>query len=100
MAWSRAVSPTRTRTARHRITRSTPLAAPARNFAFRHAEAYRLMFMVTQKDAEAKDPALQRAVERARATMSYHVKQMVKEGLVPGPPMIRTLMPPPSSPLI
>jgi AcrR family transcriptional regulator len=56
------------------------------NFAFMHAEAYRLMFTVAQKDAEAKDKGLQLAVERARATMSYHVEQLVKEGVLEGDP--------------
>ena len=44
------------------------------------------MFTVAQKDAEAKDRALQEAVERARATMSYHVEQLVKEGVFEGDP--------------
>jgi AcrR family transcriptional regulator len=56
------------------------------NFAFMHAEAYRLMFTVAQKDAEAKDKGLQLAAERARATMSYHVEQLVKEGVFQGDP--------------
>ncbi|SRR5579885_720803 len=56
------------------------------DFAFTHAEAYRLMFTVAQKDAEANDPNLQLAVERARATMSYHVKQLVNEGIFEGDP--------------
>jgi len=55
-------------------------------FAFMHAEAYRLMFEVTQNDAEAKDSGLQLAVERARATISYHVDQLVKEGVFQGDP--------------
>ena len=41
---------------------------------------------MTQKDAERKDPALQQAAERARATMSYHVEQLVKEGVFEGDP--------------
>jgi AcrR family transcriptional regulator len=56
------------------------------DFAFHNAEAYRLMFQVTQQDAEAHDPALQLAVERARATMSFHVKQLVKAGVLEGDP--------------
>ncbi|HUJ45780.1 MAG TPA: TetR/AcrR family transcriptional regulator [Rhizomicrobium sp.] len=55
-------------------------------FAFTHAEAYRLMFMVKQKDAEAKDPALQLALERARATMSHHVKLLIDVGIFEGDP--------------
>jgi len=55
-------------------------------FAFMHAAAYQLMFTITQKDAEAKDPRLQMAIEHARATMSYHVAQLVKEGVFEGDP--------------
>ena len=54
------------------------------DFAFHNAEAYRLMFQVRQRDAEARDPALQQAAERARATMSYHVKQLVEAGVLEG----------------
>src|SRR5581483_8067883 len=56
------------------------------DFAFTHAEAYRLMFTVMQKDAEAKDPNLRLAAERARATMSYHIEQLIKEGVFEGDP--------------
>ena len=48
------------------------------------AEAYRLMFQVRQRDAEARDPALQEAAERARATMSYHVKRLVEADVLEG----------------
>ena len=68
------------------IAKSEAAGKAYANFAFLHAEAYRLMFTVAQKDAEAKNRALQEAVERARATMSYHVKQLVKEGVFEGDP--------------
>ena len=68
------------------IAKSEAAGKAYANFAFLHAEAYRLMFTVAQKDAEAKDRALQEAVERARATMSYHVEQLVKEGVFEGDP--------------
>jgi AcrR family transcriptional regulator len=68
------------------ITQSEAAGKAYEDFAFTHAEAYRLMFMVSQKDAEAKDPLLQHAVERARATMSYHIRQLVNAGLFEGDP--------------
>jgi AcrR family transcriptional regulator len=68
------------------VAKSNAAGKAYENFAFMHAEAYRLMFMVTQKDSELCDPALALAVERARATMSYHVKQLVKEGVLEGDP--------------
>ena len=66
--------------------RSEAAGKAYQDFAFTHAEAYRLMFMVTQKDAEAKDPALQLALERARATMSHHVKLLIDAGIFEGDP--------------
>lgn len=54
------------------------------DFALHHAEAYRLMFQVRQQDREAKDPNLQLAVERARATMSYHVRRLIEAGVLEG----------------
>lgn len=68
------------------IAKSNAAGKAYEDFAFANAEAYRLMFMVTQKDAERKDPGLQQAAERARATMSYHVEQLVKEGAFEGDP--------------
>ena len=56
------------------------------DFAFNNAEAYRLMFQVRQEDEEAKDPNLQLALERARATMSYHVKRLIDAGVLEGDP--------------
>lgn len=68
------------------IEKSNAAGKAYQDFAFAHAEAYRLMFTVMQKDAEAKDPDLQRAAERARATMSYHVRQLIEEGIFEGDP--------------
>ena len=56
------------------------------DFAFHNAEAYRLMFQVRQEDKEAKDPNLQLALERARATMSYHVKRQIEANVLQGDP--------------
>ena len=56
------------------------------NFAFQHANAYWLMFQVRQQDREAKDPNLQLAVERARATMTYHVERLIEAGILEGDP--------------
>jgi AcrR family transcriptional regulator len=54
------------------------------DFAFHNAEAYQLMFQVRQQDREAKDPNLQLAVERARATMTYHVEHLIEAGALEG----------------
>jgi AcrR family transcriptional regulator len=56
------------------------------DFAFHNAEAYRLMFQVRQQDREGKDPNLQLAAERARATMSYHVRRLIEAGVLEGDP--------------
>ena len=66
--------------------RSEAAGKAYQDFAFTHAEAYRLMFMVKQRDAEANDPALQLALERARATMSHHVKLLIDAGIFEGDP--------------
>lgn len=54
------------------------------NFALHHANAYWLMFQVRQQDREAQDPNLQLAVERARATMTYHVERLIEAGILEG----------------
>src|SRR5436305_2789756 len=54
------------------------------DFAFQNANAYWLMFQVRQQDREAKDPNLQLAVERARATMTYHVERLIEAGILEG----------------
>ena len=54
------------------------------DFAFHNANAYWLMFQVRQQDREAKDPNLQLAVERARATMTYHVERLIEAGILEG----------------
>jgi AcrR family transcriptional regulator len=68
------------------IAQSNAAGKAYEDFAFMHAEAYRLMFMVAEKDTDQRDELLQLAVERARATMSYHVKQLVEEGVFEGDP--------------
>src|ERR1041384_2452545 len=62
------------------VAKSEAAGKAYETFAFTHPDAYRVMFDVTQ-DAECEDnPALSRAIERASATMSQHVKELVKEG--------------------
>ena len=68
------------------IAKSNAAGQAYEDFAFANAEAYRLMFMVTQKGVETEDPALHQAAERARATMSHHVEQLLKEGVFEGDP--------------
>jgi AcrR family transcriptional regulator len=54
------------------------------DFAFHNAQAYQLMFQVRQEDREAKDPNLHLAAERARATMTCHVKRLIEAGILEG----------------
>src|ERR1041385_2273489 len=68
------------------VAKSNAAGKAYQDFAFAHPEAYRLMFAVTQHDAEARDPALHKAAERARATMSEHAKELVKAGVLEGDP--------------
>jgi AcrR family transcriptional regulator len=66
------------------IARSNAAGSAYEEFAFTHAEAYRLMFDVSQKVCADDHPELAQAVERARATMSYHVEQLIAEGVLEG----------------
>jgi AcrR family transcriptional regulator len=56
-------------------------------FAFAHPEAYRLMFEISQGE-DGSHPDLERATERARATMTRHVDGLVERGLLHGDPML------------
>ncbi len=56
-------------------------------FAFREPAAYRLMFDLAQGD-EANYPDLVRATERARRTMTDHVRALVAEGFLAGDPVL------------
>jgi len=56
-------------------------------FAFGEPESYRLMFDMSQPD-EANYPDLVRAGERARRTMTDHVRAMVGAGLLEGDPVL------------
>jgi AcrR family transcriptional regulator len=66
------------------VARSNAVGKAYQDFAFNHTAAYQLMFIVFQQDAEEKDLALQTAFDRARATISHHVEQMAKAGLMKG----------------
>jgi AcrR family transcriptional regulator len=54
-------------------------------FAFQHRHTYKLMFDLNQPN-EADYPELVAAGERARATMSAYVKDLVAEGMLAGDP--------------
>ncbi|HTK80168.1 MAG TPA: TetR/AcrR family transcriptional regulator [Rhizomicrobium sp.] len=68
------------------VAKSEAAGKAYETFAFTHPEAYRVMFDVAQEDDCEDDPALARAIERASATMSAHVKELVKEGAFDGDP--------------
>ena len=68
------------------LAQSSAVGKAYQDFAFNHTAAYQLMFTVFQQDAEEKDLALQTAFDRARATISHHVEQMMKAGLMKGDP--------------
>jgi AcrR family transcriptional regulator len=52
-------------------------------FALEHPAAYRVMFDLTQPDDSAY-PDLTRATERARATLTAHVRPLIEAGLIQG----------------
>jgi AcrR family transcriptional regulator len=56
-------------------------------FAFEEPAAYRMMFDLAQPD-EQRFPDLIRATERARATMTRHVRPMIEEGILAGDPAL------------
>jgi AcrR family transcriptional regulator len=70
------------------IARSNSAGKAYEDFAFRNAEAYRLMFDVSQAECLDDHPLLKQAVERARATMSHHIEQLIAEGLFEGDPVL------------
>jgi AcrR family transcriptional regulator len=55
------------------------------DFALRHPGAYRLMFDLDPPD-DAKHPELRRAGRRAGETITRHVKDLAKAGIVQGDP--------------
>ncbi|HVZ90682.1 MAG TPA: TetR/AcrR family transcriptional regulator [Rhizomicrobium sp.] len=57
------------------------------NFAFSEPASYRLMFDMAQPD-EANYPELVRATERARQTMTDHVRALVLAGALEGDPVL------------
>ena len=63
--------------------RSAAVGAAYVRFAFEHQAAYRLMFDLTQPNENAY-PDLVRACERARATMSAHLRPLIEAGLIEG----------------
>lgn len=66
------------------VARSNAAGEAYIRFALEHAEAYRLMFQVSQKECADDHPLLAKAIERARATMTHHVKQLIAEGVFEG----------------
>jgi AcrR family transcriptional regulator len=55
------------------------------DFAMHHPEAYKLMFDINQP-TEADYPDLVRAGSRSRATMTLHLRDLMREGRVRGDP--------------
>lgn len=68
-------------------TRSLAVCNAYVDFAFAEPESYRLMFDLTQAD-EGDYPDLVRALTRARATMTAHIRALVAEGMLAGDPGI------------
>jgi AcrR family transcriptional regulator len=56
-------------------------------FAFDHPESYRMMFEISQGD-DGRYADLERATERARATMTRHIHGLVDRGLLKGDPAL------------
>ncbi len=57
------------------------------HFAFTEPASYRLMFDMAQP-GEANYPDLVRAADRARSTMTAHVRPMVEQGILEGDPVL------------
>jgi AcrR family transcriptional regulator len=57
------------------------------DFAFAHPESYRLMFEISQSE-DGTHADLERATERARASMTRHVDVLVESGLLHGDPVL------------
>lgn len=67
------------------LERSAAVGRAYVDFALGDPEAYRLMFDLVQ-GGEEKYPELVRATERARATMSRHVRPLIDVGVIEGDP--------------
>lgn len=67
------------------MDRSAAVGRAYVEFALANPEAYRLMFDVVQ-GGEARYPDLRRATERARDTMSRHLRPLTEAGMVDGDP--------------
>ena len=65
--------------------RSARLGEAYIRFALEHPEAYKLMFDTRQPGAD-RYPDLVRAGERSRATMTRHVRDLARAGLIAGDP--------------
>ena len=66
--------------------RSSAVGRAYVEFAFENPEAYRLMFDLAEVDDDERYPELARATERARATMSRHLRPLIEEGVIEGEP--------------
>jgi AcrR family transcriptional regulator len=74
-------------TASDALLRSNAVGEAYVRFAFREPASYRLMFDMAQP-GEANYPDLVRAANRARHTMTAHVRPMVEQGLLEGDPVL------------
>jgi len=66
-------------------TRGAAVGAAYVDFAFEHPHTYKLMFDLNQPH-ESDYPELVMAGQRARATMSAYVRDLIAEGVVAGDP--------------
>ncbi len=69
------------------IARSNAVGEAYMRFAFGEPAAYRLMFDMSQPGEESY-PDLMRAADRARRTMTAHVRPMVEQGILEGDPVL------------
>jgi AcrR family transcriptional regulator len=56
-------------------------------FAFENPQAYHLMFEISQSE-DGTHPDLERAADRARATLTQHIHPLVERGLLHGDPVL------------
>ena len=69
------------------IERSAAVGLGYEHFARTHAQAYKLMFDVSQP-TEENYPDLVRAGKRARETLTRHLKALAEAGLIEGDPLL------------
>jgi AcrR family transcriptional regulator len=69
------------------LLRSNAVGEAYVRFAFDEPASYRLMFDMAQP-GEADYPDLVRAADRARRTMTAHVRPMVEQGILEGDPVL------------